>query len=109
MRVSPIIKLTSYRLQHTLLFLFFLVLLAMAFYLFGSQQGFLDENLILLMEIAMNAALAYMVVGAILVVFLLIETIQGGEFHAVRFAVATIGAVVVAIPYFLMHMILVWV
>ncbi len=109
MRVSPVVKLTGYRLQHTLLFLFFLVLLSMAFYLFGSQQGFLDENLILLMEITMNAALGYMVIGVMFVVFLLVETIQGGEFHAVRFAVATIGAVVVAIPYFLMHMILVWV
>ncbi len=109
MKVNPVVKLTSYRLQHTLLFLFFLVLLAMAFYLFGSQQGFLDQNLILLMEIVMYAALAYMIVGVILIVFLIIEAIQGGGFHAIRFAVATLGAVVVSVPYILMHTILAWV
>ncbi len=108
-RVRGVLLLTRYRIQQVLLLLFIMVLMLVAFYVFGSNQGFLDATLILIMQLIVYTSLGYMVLAVLQLVLLIIEGIYHKQFQAFLFATVIIGAIVVGALYMGMNFILVWV
>ncbi len=109
MRVKSILRFTRYRIQQILLFLFVLVMALMLFYIFGSSQGFLDENLILIMQLVIYISLSYIVLGSLQLILIITEGILHQRFHVMLFSAVIIGGVLLGILYFAMNFILTWV